>query len=128
MTGDPYPKVLQLARPGRRYRRKVASPKQWAAIRTEKAEGQPCRVCLTVSEPLHLHYLIPRDQGGDDTADNIAPLCPLCHMLVTVLDVEARAILAANLTDHEYAHIIGKLGEQGMTRLFGVLTDPKETA
>ena len=39
----PYPKAQQLARGERRYRRKVASAKQWQRIAAEK-QG-PCRVC-----------------------------------------------------------------------------------
>ena len=40
---DPYPKSRQLARGERRYRRKVASAKQWQAIMAAKIG--PCRVC-----------------------------------------------------------------------------------
>ena len=45
MTGDvtPFPKSVQLARGERRYKRKVASPKQWQAI--SEAKRGPCRVC-----------------------------------------------------------------------------------
>jgi hypothetical protein len=42
VSGEPFPKSAQLARGARRYRRKVASPKQWQAIIAAK-QG-PCRV------------------------------------------------------------------------------------
>ena len=46
--------------------------------------------------------------------------CAACHDAITRGWDTARAILAANLTDAEYAYVIGKLGEGGMERLFGV--------
>lgn len=124
MSGDPHPKSKQLARGTRRYRRRVASPKQWQAI-LEAKQG-PCRVCAPVSGNGHvpplleLHHLVPRSQGGDDTADNIVPLCRFCHASVTTRAPGALQALGRSLTDAEYAYVIGKLGEDGMRRLFGV--------
>jgi hypothetical protein len=155
----PYPKAQQLARGARRYRRKVASPKQWQAIIAAK-QG-PCRVsprfflavpcvacnrepgvlaCNTCSaleaaelragsapspqlrsEPVQYHHLIPRAQGGDDTADNIVPLSPEGHALVTLREPGALRRLAESLTDAEYAYVIDKLGEGALERLFGVM-------
>jgi predicted HNH restriction endonuclease len=121
---DPFPKAKQLARGERRYRRKVASPKQWAAIRAEKLG--PCRVCC-VSEPspygptgIQLHHLVSRAALGDDVAENLVPLCGECHDAITRrAPLEIRE-LAECLTDAEYAYVIGKLGEGAMERLFGV--------
>ena len=124
---EPYPKDKQLARGERRYRRKVASAKGWQRIIA--AKGGPCRVCggkpstnghQHMTDVIHFHHLVPRSIGGDDTADNIVPLCAFDHELVTYRNSWAARTLAESLTDAEYAYIIEKLGESGMERLFGV--------
>lgn len=124
MSGDPHPKETQLARGERRYRRKVASPKQWQAI--IEAKIGPCRICCDPASngskfsKVHMHHVVSRARGGDDCADNIVPLCPDCHEKVSQLDREHLAVLAASLEDAEYAYVVGKLGEAGMERTFGV--------
>ena len=117
----PYPKASQLARGERRYRRKVASPKQWQAIIEAKIAGCGCRMalyCFPGSQ--QAHHLVSRAQGGDDVADNIVPLCPECHGLVTRRDQYALARLASRINARERAYVVGKLGEGGMERLFRV--------
>ena len=124
MSGEPDPKSRSLARGERRYRRKVASPKQWQAI--GEAKKGPCRVCVNPIENGHgfpvisLHHVVPRDMHGDDVADNIVPLCFDCHGAVEKREPEPLAALAASLTDSEYAYVVSKLGESGPARLFGV--------
>jgi len=124
MAGQPFPKASQLARGERRYRRKVASPKQWQAI--IEAKRGPCRVCSTFEgmgifrEGLEYHHLVARSAGGDDVQDNIVPLHPTCHERVTRGNAEARYLLGDGLTEAERAYVVGKLGESGMERLFGV--------
>lgn len=121
---DPYPKSRQLARGAKRYRRKVASAKQWQAIVAAKIG--PCRVCNTPGHNgvlygrIEFHHLLSRAALGDDVADNIVPLCPDCHAAVTTRDSGALQKLACSLTDGEYAYIVGKLGEGAIERLFGV--------
>lgn len=128
----PYSKEQQLGagRP-KRYRRKVAGPKQWAAIREEKLYGQPCRVCGPAGDGLggrmELHHLVPRGRLGDDVADNLVPVHRECHKLVEVHNRDALRALAESLTDGEYAYCIGKLGEGAMERLFGVLGELRGT-
>jgi 5-methylcytosine-specific restriction endonuclease McrA len=118
-VAEPFPKSRQLARGERRYRRKVASPKQWAAIRAEKLG--PCRVCGFTDERLiQLHHLVSRAQGGDDVAANLVPLGWQCHKHVTERDGDTLRRLAEALTDAEYAYVVSKLGESAMQRLFGV--------
>lgn len=117
---EPFPKSSQLARGERRYRRKVASPKQWAAIRAEKLDGMTCRLCLTLWPPLEAHHLISRAALGDDVADNIVPLCPDCHAEVTQRHRSALRALQQRLLVQERAYVVGKLGEGAMGRLFGV--------
>jgi hypothetical protein len=125
LSGDaqPYPKdaATQPGRP-RRYRRRVAGPKQWAAIVSEK--GTVCRL-LSVECDLactDYHHLVRRGgpMFGDDTADNVVPLCRHHHNRVTLGTLGALQDLAENLTDAEYAYCVSKLGEGAMQRLFGV--------
>jgi 5-methylcytosine-specific restriction endonuclease McrA len=124
MSGEPFPKSRQLARGAKRYRRKVASPKQWAAISAAKLE--PCRVCCDPGTNgrmfgrIQLHHVVPRDFHGDDVADNIAPLCPDCHRLVTARDPDACRSFVASLTDAEYAYLIDKAGEGAAERIYGI--------
>lgn len=126
LDGDamPRPKSAQLARGQRRYRRKVASPKQWQAIIAEKIG--PCRVCLDpahngiVHGKIQPHHIVSREDHGDDVADNIAPLCPECHGRVTRrAALECRELLET-LTDAEYAYMIGRGGETYPERAYGI--------
>src|SRR5947208_2495245 len=96
----PDPKARTLARGPRRYRRKVASPKQWQAIQAEKIG--PCRVCCDPGRngsafgKIQLHHVVARDHFGDDVADNLVPLCPACHHRVTIrCEVESRAMIVS---------------------------------
>lgn len=120
---DPYPKTRQLARGERRYRRKVASPKQWAAIRAEK--GYACRLAPFGHQPpncwgaIEYHHLVSRGRFGDDVADNLVPLCRAHHLGVTNRGPSLQ-LLAEHLTDAEYAYVVGQLGEGAIGRLFGV--------
>lgn len=119
----PYPKQKQLARGERRYRRKVASPKQWQAIIAEK-QG-PCRICGSSADNgrlhghIQMHHVVPR-VGGDDLADNIVPLCPDCHDRVTRREPDSCCLLVFRLTDDEYCYAIDRLGEQVWERCYGI--------
>lgn len=112
MSGGPFSKDAQLARGERRYRRKIASPKQWQAIIAEK--GGPCRVCADpasngrVHGHIHFHHLVGRAQGGDDVAANIVPLCAGCHDAVTANDASALLSLTLALTPAEAAYVAAK--------------------
>ena len=108
MAGQPFSKEQQLARKERRYTRKVASPKRWAAI--ADAKQSHCRVC-NAAPPNELHHLVPRGIGGSDTESNIVPLCEGCHRAVTGSDKAACAALRRSLTDAEYAYCVETLGE-----------------
>jgi 5-methylcytosine-specific restriction endonuclease McrA len=115
----PYPKSSQLARGERRYRRKVASPKQWQAI--EAAKRGPCRVCKDAPRMLiELHHVVPRDRHGDDVADNIVPLCPDCHHGVELREPAHCRLMLTRLTDAEYAYAVGKGGEGVFERVYGI--------
>ena len=123
----PDPKARTLPRGQRRYRRKVASPKQWQAIIAAK-QG-PCRVCTLpqlngatthASRRIQLHHIVARDHSGDDVPDNIVPLCPECHHRVTIrASLECRELLEC-LTDAEYAYMIERGGEDYPERAYGI--------
>ena len=116
--------VADLTRGERRYRRKVASAKQWQAI--VAAKQGPCRVCVNPQTNGHdfgritFHHLVSRAHGGDDVADNIVPLHELCHMRVGHYDKLAVRNLLGSLTDAEYAYMIGKGGEDYPERVYGL--------
>ncbi len=123
MSNDakPYPKSKQLARGERRYRRKLASTSQWQRIIDAKRGA--CRICSNGNAGICFHHLVPRDFGGDDVPDNIVPLCPDCHTLVTELDPAACLKLVSRLTDAEYAYAIQKMGENVFERVYRIRYD-----
>jgi hypothetical protein len=111
----------QLARGQRRYRRKVASPKQWQAIRAEKMGA--CRVSLGVSEHVGvivMHHVVTREDGGDDVADNLVPVCAWCHSRLHRRERGAAHNLLASLTDAEYAYMIARGGKSYPERAYGI--------
>lgn len=118
MDAKPYPKAQQLARGERRYRRKVASPKQWQAIISAK-RGR-CRVCWATTGVLEFHHLVTRQDHGDDVADNVVPLCSDCHRALTERDYLAAYRLLSTLYDSEYAYMIERGGEDYPERAYGV--------
>jgi len=49
-------------------------------IKEEVLRKANFRCCLCRSHPaIHVHHIIPQKDGGPDTEDNAAPLCPNCH-------------------------------------------------
>jgi predicted restriction endonuclease len=121
MSGDPFPKSRQLARGERRYRRKVASPKQWQAIIAAK-RGR-CRVCVQVGDwqvnAVQYHHVVSRADGGDDVPDNIVPLCWTHHAMVSRGQPVCKSLLAS-LSDAEYAYMVDKGGEDYPERAYGI--------
>lgn len=115
----PFPKSLQLARGERRYRRKVASAKQWQAI--SAAKMGPCRVCWNrLPTFMQLHHLVSREDHGDDVADNLVPVCGECHDAITRRVETISRLLLSRLSDAEYAYMIGKGGEDYPERAYGI--------
>jgi 5-methylcytosine-specific restriction endonuclease McrA len=44
-------------------------------------DGHRCRRCgspATPFDPLHVHHLVPRSEGGSDDVSNLVTLCALC--------------------------------------------------
>lgn len=103
----------------KKYRRKVASPKQWQALRAAKLDGRECRL-LSGVPATELHHLLSRAQGGDDVAENLVGLCQDCHEAVTQRNESALRLLAYGLEDAEHAYLAMKCGEDFSERLFGV--------
>lgn len=121
MTDDvhPFPKSAQLARGPKRYRRKVASPKQWQAI--SAAKFGPCRICWSRSPVyIELHHLVTREDFGDDVADNLVPVCGECHDAVTRRVETICRLLLSRLSDAEYAYMVQRGGEDYAERAYGV--------
>lgn len=126
LEGDakPRPKSAQLARGQRRYRRTVASPRQWQAIIAAK-QG-PCRACVNVQRNgcdtgrIEFHHVVARADGGDDVGDNIVPLHGECHYRITKrVHLVSRRMLES-LTDAEYAYMVERGGEDYAERAYGV--------
>lgn len=113
----PFSKSQQLRRGSPRYRRHVAPPKEWAALWASKRG--PCRVCksLGLIDP---HHIVFREHGGDDYAENIAPVCRQDH---DALHNRAPAIIRlflASLTDAEYAYALDRGGTDYFARAYGI--------
>ena len=118
---QPYSKEQQLSRGAKRYRRKVASPKQWQRIYEEKVMCKGCRVCFKlIGTPIDPHHLIPRDYFGDDVPNNIIGLCRDCHRGVELREPAHCRLMLTRLSDAEYAYAVGKAGEGFAERIYGV--------
>lgn len=44
-----------------------------------KKAGYHCCVCHRSAVSVEVHHIIPQAEGGDDSIENAAPLCPSCH-------------------------------------------------
>jgi 5-methylcytosine-specific restriction endonuclease McrA len=56
----------------------------WRRTRAAALErdGHRCRRCgspATAFDPLHVHHVVPRSEGGTDALSNLVTLCALCH-------------------------------------------------
>lgn len=123
---QPRPKATQLARGEKRYRRFVASPKQWQAI--HHAKIGPCRVCGDAGSNgrlhsrIQMHHVVARGNHamGDDYADNIVPLCPGCHQDVELREAFACQTMLSSLTDAEYRYAVCRAGADYFERHYGI--------
>jgi hypothetical protein len=119
----PDPKARTLDRPRKRYRRKVASRKQWEKIVAAKAGT--CRVCGgkengRVESKITFHHVVSREDFGDDCEDNIVPLCMEDHAHVTRRNAQACRSVLLSLTDAEYAYMVERGGENYAERAYGL--------
>ncbi len=85
--------------------RHVATREEWADIARQKAG--PCRVCGSLYG-IELHHLVNRSQRGDDTANNVIPLCQGCHRQVTNRDHAVVHLVRASLTVEEEMYCVHK--------------------
>lgn len=94
----------------KRYRRKVASPKRWAAILDAKVTS--CRACGGTGD-LDAHHVVRKGAPffGDDTESNIIGLCRDCHDDFHRGDAKVRKILRYRFTDEEVAYATQRGGE-----------------
>ncbi len=51
--------------------------------------------CLCKAIGVEVHHIVPREQGGPDTDDNAAPLCPSCHETYGANPVKRKVIREA---------------------------------
>jgi hypothetical protein len=101
VSGQPYPKDKQVASErGRSFRHKATWAEKQKLYREKAA---PCRICGHAL--VQLHHLIRRSQGGDDVADNLVPLCLLCHGELHRDDGTTARRLMARLTPAELAYM-----------------------
>jgi 5-methylcytosine-specific restriction endonuclease McrA len=94
----------------KKYRRKVASPKRWAAILDAKVSE--CRACGG-REQLDAHHIVRKGSPffGDDTESNVIGLCRACHDDFHRGDKKVRKILRYRFTDEETAYATQRGGE-----------------
>ncbi len=124
MSGEPYPKDRQLDRGPKRARRFRASAAQWHVLRITKLG--PCRTCDDpanngrLHSRIELHHIVPRDYGGDDYAENLAPVCRACHELLHEREPETCRRFCSALIDSECAYAVDKLGEAVFERVYGI--------
>lgn len=115
----PFPKSKQLLRGPKRYRRKVASSKQWERIWA--AKRGPCRACsFRAPQCIDPHHLVRRQDNGDDIADNIVPLCRSCHDALHNRAPAIARLLLTKLSDAEYAYMVQRGGEDYAERVYGI--------
>lgn len=112
----------------RRFRHK-ATRDEWEDIAMLKLG--PCYVCSWLGLPQKLrstlHHIVSKSLGGDDSADNAAPLCGTGttghHGLVEAHDEDTCRAFAAALQqfdDSAYANAVEQLGEDGFLKRYKV--------
>ena len=66
----------------------VVSTRRKRALTTEEKEAikekenHRCKICHRIFEPhkLEIAHIVPHHAGGEDTTDNVIPLCRICHI------------------------------------------------
>ncbi len=48
-------------------------------VKKEVKERAAFRCCRCQQIGIHVHHIIPQENGGSSDMDNAAPLCPNCH-------------------------------------------------
>jgi ssDNA-binding Zn-finger/Zn-ribbon topoisomerase 1 len=62
---------------------KLNVPPNWKAIRKQilERDNYTCQSCKTRPKSPHVHHIIPRRNGGNDTSDNLITKCLSCHII-----------------------------------------------
>ena len=64
------------------YSRAQLHPRDFPQLTKKKVRSRAwfaCCVCKKISMGLEIHHIQPKAEGGINTEDNAAPLCPSCH-------------------------------------------------
>lgn len=69
--------VVPFPKPARRVR---LNGRAWKKLRDRVVLGQACVALDCHLSAADAHHVYPRDLGGDDVLENLAPLCHPCHM------------------------------------------------
>jgi len=64
----------------------------WKNIRSEMLEKTPFCWNCGAKERLHIHHLVPRRLGGDESPGNLSVVCGSCHNIVEELVVAAEGV------------------------------------
>lgn len=101
--------------------RRVATRKEWAAIRRGKAG--PCRGCG--GQATNFHHLLPRSLGGSDIPECVVPLCGSgvtgCHGLIETHGKGWRKVAAnirRSLTVLEREYLLAEKGPDFLDRYY----------
>ena len=62
-------------------------------LKIKKKSHFACCLCRTVG--VEVHHIVPQEEGGKDTEDNGAPLCPTCHEIYGANPVKRKFIREA---------------------------------
>lgn len=74
------------------------------------------RCCLCHELGVEIHHIVPQEQGGPDSPDNAAPLCPTCHERYGANPEKRKFIREArenwySICDQRYRSDSGKIDE-----------------
>lgn len=64
-------------------------------VKTSVRRKSHLQCCLCKSLGVEIHHIIPQAEGGPDTEDNAAPLCPSCHETYGANPVKRKMITEA---------------------------------
>jgi len=62
-------------------------------FQVKEAANNKCCICQTPG--VEIHHIIPQSEGGPDTFENAAPLCPTCHSIYGGNPIKRKAIREA---------------------------------
>jgi 5-methylcytosine-specific restriction endonuclease McrA len=89
-----------------------------AGVEKVRSEGR-CRIC-PATYGLTRHHLVPRSLGGDDSDDNLIPLCFVCHDLYETQpkDQGPGKLIRRSLTKREVGYVLRRKGRVFLDRYY----------